>query len=88
MNRSAAEVEDVPPRVVTVMATVPEPVGLTTVISVGETTSTLVAGVDPKSTLTGELKFVPVIVTVVAPASDPVDGLTEVTKGADSVVVR
>jgi hypothetical protein len=77
---------DVPPRVVTVTSTVPDPEGLTAVISVEETTLTLVAAVDPKSTQTGELKLVPLMVTAVDPASEPSEGLTDSTEGADNEV--
>ena len=69
----------------TVMSTIPaDPEGLTAVISVGETSVTLVAALAPKSTIDGEEKLVPVMVTDVPPAVDPAVGLTELTVGSDT----
>ena len=57
-----------PPDVVTMTSTVPAACGGdTTVIDVDELTVTLVAGASPNLTVAGELKFVPVTVTVAAP---------------------
>src|ERR1700722_1739324 len=87
MNWSALEVAEVPPGVVTVTSTVAvDSAGLTAVISVEETSTTLVAPVDPKSTSAGEVKLLPVIVTVLPPAVDPEVGLTVVTAGAATYV--
>ena len=72
---------------VTVTSTVPaDSAGLTAVISVDETSTTLLATVDPKSTSAGEVKLLPVIVTDVAPAVDPEVGLTAVTAGVATYV--
>jgi hypothetical protein len=43
------------------------------------------AALDPKSTAVAPVKFVPVTVTEVPPAVEPVLGLTEVTVGAGGV---
>lgn len=76
----------VPPRVVTTrLATIlideDCPVGVTAVIFVGETTTTLVGTTPPRVTL-APVKFVPLIVIVVAPAIGPEFGTTDVTVGA------
>jgi hypothetical protein len=52
------------------------------VIDVLLTTTTLVAAAMPKVTVSPEAKFVPVIVTAVLPAVDPLFGETLVTVGA------
>ncbi len=54
-------------------------------ISVSESTVTVVAGVVPKSTAVAPVKSVPVMVTVVPPAVGPALGLTAVTVGARDV---
>ena len=76
----------VPPRVVTTrLATIlideDCPVGVTAVIFVGETTTTLVGTTPPRVTL-APVKFVPLIVIAVAPAIGPEFGTTDVTVGA------
>ena len=76
----------VPPRVVTtrLAATLMDeagPVGVTAVICVGETTTTLVGATPPRVTL-APVKFVPVIVIAVPPAIGPEFGTTDVTVGA------
>ena len=81
MNWSAADVAEAPPEPSTITLTVPAPAGLVAVISVAETTSTLVARVVPNSTIEPSLKFVPVMITVVPPAAGPKSGLTPVTVG-------
>ena len=82
MYWSAAEVADVPPAVVTRTSTVPVPAGAVAVIWVAELTVKPVAGVAPKLTAVAPLKFVPVIVTVVPPATGPEVGEIDVTVGA------
>ena len=82
MNRSAGDVADVPPGVVTVTFTVPVPAGLLAVIVVSLTTVKLVAAVVPKSTAVAPVKPLPVIVTNVPPAAGPAVGLRPVTVGA------
>ena len=79
---------EVPAGVVTVTSTVPVPAGSTAVICVAETTVTLVAGVVPKSTAVAPLKTVPVMVTVVPPATGPEVGLMSVTTGAAAFTVQ
>ena len=81
MNCDADETADTPPGPVTVTLTMPVPAGLTAVISVEDTTVTLVAGVEPKSTIIPPVRFVPVIVTVVPPAVEPFAGLMPVNVG-------
>ena len=77
-----------PAGVVTVTSTVPMvPAGLTAVIVVSLTTVTLVAATPvPKSTSEAPVKLVPVIVTKVPPAAEPVVGLRPVTVGATALV--
>jgi hypothetical protein len=61
--------------VVTDTATAPaEPAGVTAVIVVEFTTTTLVAALPPIDTVAGLTKFVPVIVTPVPPAVKPEAG--------------
>lgn len=81
VNWSPDPVALVPPGAVTVMSTVPLPVGAVAVISVSETTVKLVAAVVPNSTAVAPVKPVPVIVTVVPPATGPLFGLMLVTIG-------
>ena len=73
----------VPPAVVTEIFFEPAvPVGVTAVIDVSLTTTTLVAATPPTVTLDPPIKFVPVIVMGVPPAIDPDDGLTLAIVGA------
>jgi hypothetical protein len=58
------------------------PAGVMAVISVPLTTTTLVAAALPNVTVAPVAKFVPVIVTAVPPAVDPLFGLTLLTVGA------
>ena len=58
------------------------PAGVTAVIEVALTTTTLVAGTPPTVTLLAPVKFVPVIVIGVPPANTPVFGFTELIVGA------
>ena len=82
MNWSAAEVADVPPVVVTLTSTTPVPAGEVAVIEVAELTVKLAAAVPPNATALAPVKFVPVIVTDVPPATGPDVGEIEVTVGA------
>ena len=67
---------------ITVTATAPAlPVGVIAVIVVLFTTTTFVAAVAPKVTVAPEAKFVPVTVSGVPPAVEPVFGLTLLTLG-------
>ena len=71
-----------PPGLVTVTVTAPAlPAGVVAVIEVLFTTTTLVAAVPPNVTVAPEAKFVPVIVTAVPPATDPLFGDTLLTVG-------
>jgi len=84
VNPSAELVELVPPGVVTVTCTVPAASGGdVAVIAVAELTVKLVAFVEPNLTAVAPVKFVPVIVTEVPPASRPAFGLTPVTVGSE-----
>ena len=73
----------VPPEVVTVRFTVPEPAGEVAVSEVIELSVTFVAAVPPKLTVAPVTKFVPVTVTVVPPAAGPEVGLRELTVGVE-----
>jgi hypothetical protein len=55
------------------------------VISLADTTVTLVAADPPKSTAVAEVKSEPVIVTDVPPVVDPSSGLTAVTEGSAAI---
>ena len=57
------------------------PAGVVAVIWVALTTTTLVAAAAPNVTVAPVAKFVPVMVTAVPPAVDPVFGETLVTAG-------
>ena len=71
------------PLTVTVTVTAPAlPAGVTAVIVVLFTRTTLVAAVPPKVAVAPAAKFVPVIVTAVPPDVDPLLGETLVTVGA------
>jgi hypothetical protein len=70
------------PFTVTVTVTAPAlPAGVVAVICVALTTTTLVAAVAPNVTVAPAAKFVPVIVTAVPPAVDPLFGDTLLTAG-------
>ena len=79
---SAAEVALVPPGVLTVTCTVPEPAGEVAVTLVADSALTPVALVEPNLTSLAPVRFVPVIVTVVPPAAGPLVGSNFVTVGA------
>jgi hypothetical protein len=71
----------------TITVTAPAvPAGVTAVIVVLLTTTTLVAAAAPKVTVAPEAKFVPVIVTDVPPAVEPLFGDTPVTVGGATYV--
>ena len=82
MNLSAEPAVEVPPGVVTVTLTVPDPAGAATTICVAESTVTLVTAAVPNVTFVAPAKFVPVIVTWVPPAAAPEVGLIFVAVGA------
>ena len=68
----------VPPGVVTATLFAPTvPAGVTAVMLVDETTTTLVAATPPTVTLVAPVKLVPVIVIAVPPAVEPEVGATE-----------
>jgi hypothetical protein len=70
------------PLSVTVTVTAPAlPAGVVAVMLVLFTTTTLVAAVPPNVTVAPVAKFVPVIVTAVPPAVDPLFGDTLLTVG-------
>ncbi len=72
----------VPPDVVTATLCAPViPAGVTAVIEVALTTTTLVAATPPTVTLLAPVKFVPVMVIAVPPANTPVFGFTELIVG-------
>ena len=71
----------VPPDVVAVTSTTPEPAGLVAVIWVSELNVNVVAATEPNLTAVTPVKPVPVIVTEVAPLAGPVLGDTELTVG-------
>ena len=73
-----------PPGVVTVMFTVPEPAGVVTVITVLES-AVIEPFVLPKLTPVAPDRFSPVIVTEVPPAAGPLLGETTETVGAGVV---
>ena len=70
-----------PPGLITVMSTVPEPAGLVATISVSERTLKDAGSPAPKSTEVARLKPLPVMVTLVPPAAGPADGDTPETAG-------
>ena len=79
---SAALVAEVPAGVVTVTSTGPDdPAGDTAVKVVDEVTLNGTAAIEPNLTAVAPVKFVPVTVTEVPPAVEPVFGLTEETVG-------
>jgi hypothetical protein len=70
------------PLTVTATVTAPAlPAGVVAVMVVLFTTTTFVAAVPPNVTVAPVVKFVPVIVTAVPPAVDPVFGETLLTVG-------
>ena len=78
-----ADVTDVPPAVVAVTFTTPDPAGAVTVIEVVDTNVTVVPALLPKFTVVApETNPVPVKVTDVPPAAGPLVELKQVTVGA------
>ena len=86
VNWSAADVADPPPGVVTLTSTVPVPACDVAVIDVAEFNVKLAAAVAPNVTAVTPVKLVPVIATVVPPATGPDVGEIEVTVGAGMYV--
>ena len=74
-----------PPGVVTTTSLTPAvPAGVTAVIEVESTNTKLVTSVVPMVTLDTPVKFFPVMVTLVPPASGPLAGVMLVTVGTDA----
>ena len=71
-----------PPKVVTVTCTVPEPDGGVAEMLVAEFTLMSVASAVPNLTAVVPVKLVPIIVTLVPPAVGPLGGEIDVTVGA------
>ena len=69
------------PTVTVTVAAPALPAGVVAVICVALTTTTFVAAAAPNVTVAPVTKLVPVIVTAVPPAVDPLFGLTLVTVG-------
>ena len=77
----------IPPAVVTATLCAPaNPAGVTAVIDVSLTTTTLVAAFAPIFTTLAPVKFVPVMVIAVPPLDGPEVGLTLVIEGKDTFV--
>ena len=82
VNRSPRPCVLAPPRVATVVCTVPAAcAGVTALIRVEESTRKLRAGAPPKVTAVAPLKLRPVMVTVLPPPVGPLTGLMAVTVG-------
>ena len=82
MNRSPAEVADVPPAVVTVTSTAPTlPAGTVAVTEVA-VLAVIEPAVAPNLTEVAEVRLVPVMTTLVPPAVGPLVGEMDVTVGA------
>ena len=82
-NENAAVLVAVPPAVITNTFCAPPvaPAGVTAVMEVGLTTSTLNAASAPTCTVEPAIKFVPVIVIGVPPNNEPEVGVTLVIVG-------
>jgi len=79
---NAAGAVAIPPAVVTATLCAPaDPAGVTAVIDVSLTTTTLVAAFAPIFTTVAPVKFVPVMVIAVPPANTPEFGFTNVMVG-------
>ena len=76
------DVTDVPPAVVAVTFTTPDPAGATAVMEVAELTTTPDAAFTPNFTTVAPVKLVPVMITDVPPAAGPLVELKPVTVGA------
>jgi hypothetical protein len=81
VNLSVDPVSVVANCVVTVTSTVPLPGGAVAVIEVGPLTVNDVAGVPPNDTAVTPVNPVPVMITLVPPATGPLLGETLVTVG-------
>jgi hypothetical protein len=82
VNSSAEVIAEVPFGVVTVTSTTPaDPAGDIPIIMPEETTLNVATGVLPKFTAVAPVKFVPLIVTNVPPATGPLVGEIPVTVG-------
>ena len=82
MNRSEVLVAEEPAGVVMLTSTVPVPRGVTALTCVLESTVKLVAATFPNNTAVAPAKPLPVIVTLVPPASGPLRGAIRVMMGA------
>ena len=71
-----------PPGVLTVTSTVPEPAGDVAVTCVADSALSALALAVPNLTSLAPVRFVPVIVTVLAPAAGPLVGSILLTVGA------
>jgi len=87
VKRSAVLVALLPADVTTVTCTEPVPAGETAVKLVAEFTVTLVAAVVPKFTEAALVKLVPMTVTEVPPAVEPLAGPMPDTVGAEAEAV-
>lgn len=87
MYRSALDVALVPPPVVTLTSTVPDPDGEVAVHTDPELHDTDVAGLDPKLTPVAPFRSLPMIVTTVEPDDGPDAGRTELTTGTGETKV-
>ena len=82
MKSSAATFAVAPPAVLTLRLTGPAvPAGETAVICVGDTTVNEAASTAPNLTAVAPVRLVPLMVTVVPPATGPRAGATEATVG-------
>jgi hypothetical protein len=77
----------VPPGVVTVTSTAPDPAGTTALICAELTTENDVAGVAPKLTPVAPVKLLPTTAIVFPPAAGPLDPLSEFTVGAGAAQI-
>jgi hypothetical protein len=84
---SPATVGLVPPGVVTVMSTAPDPAGATALICCALTTVNDVAGVEPKFTAVAPVRLPPTTAIWFPPAAGPFDGLSELTVGAGAAQI-
>jgi hypothetical protein len=82
VNLSAVETTVVPPAATTATFTFPAPGGLTAEIVVVGLAVKLSAATEPNRTAEGVVRWVPLMVTVVPPASGPDDGVIEMMVGA------
>jgi hypothetical protein len=81
VNTSPLTAAEVPAEEVTCTSTAPVPAGLTALTDVAEMLVTAVPGTPPKVTPVVPDRAVPVMVTVVPPATGPLVGAIEVTAG-------